>query len=163
MSTSETVRSRALTPGKLAFVGHYGSTLLGQGFTLGLGILTGILAARMLGPVGRGEYAAIIIWPTGVVGLLSLGINQAIAFNLGRRAFTVSEVATAAMVIGLIQSALSIIIGLFVIHIALAKYPPEVRHLGSLFVLVTPALLLSGYPANLFQGRQDLLGSISSG
>ena len=61
------------------------------------------------------------------------------------------------MVIGLIQSALSIIIGLFVIHIALAKYPPEVRHLGSLFVLVTPALLLSGYPANLFQGRQDLL------
>ena len=53
MSTSETVRSRALTPGKLAFVGHYGSTLLGQGFTLGLGILTGILAARMLGPVGR--------------------------------------------------------------------------------------------------------------
>jgi O-antigen/teichoic acid export membrane protein len=97
----------------------------------------------------------VIIWPTGIAALLSLGINQAVAFHMGRRTFTVSEVATATATIGLIQSALSLTIGLLVIPFALAKYSPGVRHLGIIFVLFTPALILSGYPGNIFQGLQD--------
>ena len=155
MSTSETIPYPSPTASKRAFVEHYACTLLGQGCILGLGILTGILSARLLGPVGRGEYAAVIIWPTGIAALLSLGINQAVAFHMGRRTFTVSEVATATATIGLIQSALSITIGLLVIPFALAKYSPGVRHLGIIFVLFTPALILSGYPGNIFQGLQD--------
>lgn len=119
--------------------------------------MTGILSARMLGSVGRGEYAAIIIWPTGIVGLCALGINQAVAFNVGRRAFTVSEVATAAATVGAIQCALSVIVGLLVVPLALAKYSLSVQHLGIMFVLFTPALLLGGYPANLFQGVPDMM------
>jgi O-antigen/teichoic acid export membrane protein len=142
---------------KLAFVKHYGSTTIGQGLLLGLGTLTGILAARMLGPSGRGEYAAIIIWPMAIVGLVALGINQAITFNIGRRAFTVSEVATAVSSIGLIQGAVSVVVGLIAVHFALAKYSPTVQHLGSIFALFTPVLILSGNPANLFQGMQDPL------
>ncbi len=131
--------------------------MLGQGLTLGLGILTSILAARMLGPVGRGEYAAIIIWPMGIVMLFSFGMNQAIAFNVAQRAFTLSEVVAAATTIGLIQSAFTIIVGLLIVPHALAHYSPTVQHLGTVFVLVTPALIFSGYPANLFQGLPDLL------
>jgi len=157
MLTTETIPNCPPATTKFAFVEHYASTMLGQGFILGIGILSGILSARMLGPTGRGEFAAIILWPTAIVCLLSLGINQAIAFNVGRRAFTVSEMATAATVIGLIQSALSIMIGLLVVHFTLAKYSPVVQHLGIMCVLLSPALILSGYPANLFQGKQDLL------
>jgi len=91
----------------------------------------------------------------GIVALLSLGINQAVAFHMGRRTFTVSEVATAAATIGLIQSVLSITIGLLIIPFALANYSPAARHLGVVFVLFTPALIFSGYPGNLFQGLQD--------
>lgn len=136
---------------------HYGSTALVQGLTLGLGILTGILSARMLGPVGRGEYAAVIIWPSGIASFLAFGIPQAVVFYLGRREFTGSEGATAVAVIGLIQSAFCVAIGLLVVPVVLAKYSPEVRHLGIIFVLFTPALILSGYPASLFQALQDLL------
>jgi O-antigen/teichoic acid export membrane protein len=142
---------------KRAFVKHYGSTTIGQGLLLGLGTLTGILAARMLGPSGRGEYAAIIIWPMAIVGLVALGINQAITFNVGRRAFTISEVVTAVTAICLVQGAVSVIVGLIAVHFALAKYSPTVQHLGSIFVLFTPVLILSGNPANLFQGLQDPL------
>jgi O-antigen/teichoic acid export membrane protein len=136
---------------------HYGSTLLGQGLTLLLGILTGVLSARILGPVGRGEYAAIIIWPLGIASFLAFGINQAVVFYVGQRDFTASEGATAVTAIGLIQSALSVAIGLLVVPIVLAKYSREVQHLGILFVLLTPAIILGGYPANLFQGLQDML------
>ena len=84
-------------------------------------------------------------------------MNQAIAFHLGQRTLTVSEVATATTAIGLVQSVLSIAIGLLVVPHALAKYSASVQHLGIVFVLFTPALIFSGYPANLFQGLQDLL------
>jgi O-antigen/teichoic acid export membrane protein len=154
---SETLPYSSPATRKRTFVEHYGSTLLGQGFTLGLGILTGVLSARMLGPVGRGEYAAIIIWPMGIASFLAFGINHAVVFHLGQRNSTISEMATAATAIGLIQSILSIIIGLVVVPFALAKYSPEVQHLGIVFVLLTPALIFSVYPANLFQGLQDLL------
>jgi O-antigen/teichoic acid export membrane protein len=157
MSMPETILNPPPTVSKFAFVEHYASTVFGQGLILGLGILTGILSARMLGPVGRGEYAAVIIWPLGIATMLSLGINQAIAFNVGRRTFTVSEIATAATAIGLIQSALSIAIGLFVIRFVLARYSPAVKHLGICFVLLTPALILSVYTCNLFQGQPRLL------
>ena len=143
MSTSETIPYQLPAIGKREeFVKTYASTMLGQSLILGLGILTGILSARMLGPVGRGEYAAVVIWPTGIATLLSLGINQAVAFNVGRRSFTISEITTGATTIGLIQSVLSIIIGLAVIPFALAKYSTAVQHLGIIFVLLTPALIL---------------------
>jgi O-antigen/teichoic acid export membrane protein len=155
MSTPETIRYPPPTASAGAFLEHYGSTLLGQGFILGLGVLTGILSARILGPVGRGEYAAVMIWPLGIATLLSLGINQAVAFHVGRKTFVISEVATAAAIIGLVQSFFSIVIGLLVIPFALAKYSPTVRHLGIAFVLLTPAWILSGYPGSIFQGLQD--------
>jgi len=158
MSTSETIPYQLSVIGKREeFVKTYAPTVLGQSLILGLGILTGILSARMLGPVGRGEYAAVVIWPTGIATLLSLGINQAVAFNAGRRSFTMSEITTGATTIGLIQSTLSIIIGLAVIPFALAKYSPAVQHLGIIFVLLTPALILGVYTGNLFQGEHDLL------
>ena len=153
---SDSSLSRPPVTGKRKFVEHYGSTFVGQGLTLGLGILTGILSARMLGPVGRGEYAAIIIWPMGIASFLGFGINQAVVFYLGQREITPSEGATAVTAIGMIQSVISVAIGLLVVPIVLAKYSPEVQHLGILFVLLTPALILGGYPANVFQGLQDM-------
>ncbi|MGB6687381.1 MAG: oligosaccharide flippase family protein [Terracidiphilus sp.] len=136
---------------------HYGSTVLGQGAVLGLGILTGILSARMLGPAERGEYVAVCIWPTWIATVLYFGINQAVVFSIGRRAFTISEMATAATAIGLVQSALSILIGLLLVRYTLAKYSVEAKHLGMVFVFLTPALILSAYTSNFFQGTQDLL------
>jgi O-antigen/teichoic acid export membrane protein len=140
-----------------SFFEHYGSTFLGQAFILGLGVITGILAARMLGPSGRGEVAAIIIWPSAIVTLLSLGINQSIAYSVGQRAFTLDEVATASVVIGLVQASLSVLLGLIIVPLALARYSPEVRYVGILFALFSPALILGGYSGNLFQGKQDLV------
>jgi O-antigen/teichoic acid export membrane protein len=142
---------------KRKLVKDHGSTLIGQGLLLGLGFLTGALAARILGPVGRGEYQAVIIWPTAIAYVLSVGLNQAITFHTGRRTFTVSEIVTGSAAVSLVQSACAIAVGLVVMHFALAHYSHSVRQLGMLFVLFTPLFMLSGYPANLAQGVQNLL------
>ncbi len=156
MATPKVLAEPNSASGRQEFVKHYGSTVIGQALLLGMGVVTGILAARMLGPAGRGELAAVVIWPTSIVTLISLGINQAIAYNVGGRFFTVDEVGTGALAIGIAQGVLAVLIGLLVVPHALAKYSPEVQRLGIIFVFLTPVLILSGYSGNLFQGRQDL-------
>src|ERR1035437_970550 len=84
--------------------GHgFSETLLTQIGLLALGALTGTAAARLLGPQGRGELAAIILWPSMLVTMVSMGMNQAIVFHTGKRRFGFSEVWTASTVIGLLQ------------------------------------------------------------
>ena len=154
--SSESARLSQAGELRLSFIQHYGSTIFAQGLSLGLGILTGILAARMLGPVGRGEYAAIIVWPMGIANFLAFGINQAAVFHLGQRTFSPSQTATAVTTIGIVQSALSVAIGLVVVPLVLARYSGTVQALGILFVLFTPAMIMCVYPGNLFQGMQEL-------
>ncbi len=134
---------------------HYGSTVAAQGVALCLGVLTGVLTARMLGPEGRGEYAAIFVWTTGIAALIGFGINQAVAFYLGKRAFTLSEISTAATAIWMGQSVLSISACILILHYALAAYSPQVRHAAVIFSLATPAFIGGGYPPALFQGAQN--------
>jgi O-antigen/teichoic acid export membrane protein len=154
MATAQLLNEDRQSP-KRRFVRHYGATVVGQGLILGMGVLTGILAARMLGPTGRGELAAIQVWPMGLLSLLALGVNQAIVYWEGH-GFSADEVAGSTLVIGTLQSVAAIGLGLLIIPFALAKYSAEVQHLGILFVLFLPALLFSGYPGNLLQGKQDL-------
>ncbi len=47
-------------------------------------VLQGILLARILGPDGRGEYAAIILWPSLFAGLGILGVDMAMARLAGK-------------------------------------------------------------------------------
>ncbi len=156
MSQTEKAIEEASKP-TTTFLSHYGATFAGQGLILGLGTLTGILSARILGPSGRGEYAAIILWPTALMMVLSFGINQAVAYYGGKRAYSISELSTGSLVVGLVQSVLAVAIGLAIIPLVLGKYSATVRHLEILFVLFTPAAILSVFAGNLFQGIPDLL------
>ena len=127
------------------------------GVNLGLGAVTGVLAARLLGPVGRGELAALTIWPTALVTLAAMGMNQAIVFHTGRRSFSFSEVWTGSTIIGLAQSSFVLVVGLVLIPIALRRYPPQVATLSLASLGACPLIILSAYLANLLQGKMELL------
>jgi enterobacterial common antigen flippase len=47
---------------------------------LGAGIGTGLLSSRILGPQGKGELTAVIVWATTITYLGSLGIYEATAY-----------------------------------------------------------------------------------
>ncbi len=110
----------------------------------------------MLGPVGRGELAALILWPSALGSLASFGIGQAIVFHAGRQEHGSSEVCTAGMVIGFVQTLVILLAGVLLIPIALKHYSPEVRYLSLLFLITMPTFWLSVYPASFFQGRNEL-------
>src|SRR6185436_16233709 len=62
-------------------VGSFAGNLVAQS----LGLASGVLAARFLGPQGRGELATIRFYPMLLALLGSLGIQQAVAFEISRR------------------------------------------------------------------------------
>ena len=133
------------------------TTVGSQATILALGIFTGIAAARLLGPQGRGALAAAVLWPMVLVLLASLGLNQAIVFHAGKQRFTLAEVWTVALAAWVAQSIIVLLVGRPVIALALRHYSPEVRQVSFLFLAFAPLVMLGGYPANLLQGRLDLL------
>ncbi len=54
------------------------------GFLNVLGLLTGVLAARLLGPAGRGELAAIQLWGAFFATLALVGLSEAVVFFASR-------------------------------------------------------------------------------
>ena len=67
-------------PGKKAYLGTFATSIFIQACT----VLQGILLARLLGPVGRGEFASVILWPNIFAGVGILGFNMVIARYAGR-------------------------------------------------------------------------------
>ena len=134
----------------------YGSTLKGQVALLLLGVFTGVTSARLLGPQGRGQLQALILWPSALMMLGAMGINQAIVFHVGRRQFKVSEIWTGTLVIALGQCAFVILAGIILLPVVLRNYPGVVREYAFIFLLFAPVIMVGGYPINFLQGKLDM-------
>ena len=76
------------------------------------GAATGILAARLLGPEGRGELDVILFFPVMVAAMGGLSLPQAIAFEVSRaperEAEFIASGVCAALILGFLEAALLI-------------------------------------------------------
>jgi len=115
------------------FVGTFGTNL----FIQACQILQGVMVARMLGPNGRGEYAAVILWPTLFAGF---GVNG-IVFALGRISAVIDDYASLIRS-GMVLAFLTSIVSMVACYIAVPWILPESEsHLITLtriFILVIP-------------------------
>ena len=94
MTATETARKPRI--GAEAMLGTFGANLAIQACT----IFQGILLARLLGPEGRGQFAAAILWPNLFAAIGLFGVGTA----LGRRAGAESDheaLTRAGLVLGL--------------------------------------------------------------
>ncbi len=135
---------------------HYVSTLAANGAILLLGTVSGLLAARLLGPSGRGELAIITLWPMALAILGNLGMNQAITFFTAQQPERRHALFTAAVVIGLVQSLVLAGLGYFLLPYLLGQREPYVLYWARWFLLSIPLTFPSGYPLNVLQGSMHL-------
>ncbi len=135
---------------------HYVSTLAANGAILLLGTVSGMLAARLLGPGGRGELAIVTLWPIALATLGNLGINQAVAFFTAQQPERRNAVFTASLVVAVAQGALLMAFGYLLLPFLLREHAPEVLQWARGFLLFIPLIFLSGYPLNLLQGAMHL-------
>jgi O-antigen/teichoic acid export membrane protein len=140
----------------------HGDTLGTQVLTAGLGVMSGLLAPRLLGPAGRGELAAVALWPMTLTFLAMLGMDHAAAYFAAKgrpaNSFGISTVTTTCLVVGLGQSLAVLTAGIFIIPAALRGYGAHAVRLGLLFLTGAPFILLGNPLAKLLLGHQDMRG-----
>ncbi len=116
------------------------------------GGLTGILLARALGPTGRGELAAIVVWPGILLTLGGLGVPHTIAYFVARRPLEAGRVYANALALGVIQCVVLAVCGFFLVPLVLRREFSAVIPLGLIYLLSMPISLTGGIEVGILQG-----------
>jgi O-antigen/teichoic acid export membrane protein len=105
---------------------------------IGVNILTGIITARALRPEGRGEMAAMIIWPAFLAGVMSLGVPSALTYQLRSQPAKQSQLMGAALLLAILSGAAAALLGGIFMRAWIPQYPPRVILFAMIFLLSTP-------------------------
>ncbi len=129
-------------------------SLLGYGLTFPLAFGSSALAARALGPVGRGELSAILALPMLLPCLAILGGGYSTTYFTARRPHAVGRYLGTAVVLGLGASIVVCILAWPIQEYVLRSFDVSVRRAGLLFLMFVPFNILFALPASSFQGLQ---------
>ncbi len=121
---------------------------------VGLNALTGVVIARSLGPQGRGELTAVLLWPTLLASLGFLGLGEATTYHLSRATAPLGRLVGTTATLAAVQTGLLVGVGAGVVPLALRRYDGQVRTTALLFLLYVPLFFLMNYPLALVQGLQ---------
>ncbi|WP_372813178.1 oligosaccharide flippase family protein [Paenibacillus sp.] len=120
-----------------------------------LNLITGIITARYLGPEGKGESSAMLLWPTFFANLLMLGMPSALLYNLKKHPQeTASLYITAKLVclgVGLVGAGT----GALLLPSILNSYSSEVVLVSQWLMLTVPVLLIEYTNNATLQAREE--------
>jgi O-antigen/teichoic acid export membrane protein len=117
-----------------------------------LNVVTGIILARTLGPSGRGELAAVVLWPTMLWTVGNLGVVDSVTFHSARRTAPQKSIVSTSLAIALVQSAVLVAIGLVLVPLVLAKQEASVVRDCMIFLASIPTSLVTLYLASVLNG-----------
>lgn len=118
-----------------------------------VGLFTGILVARLLGPEGRGQLAAVITWGSMLVYLANLGLPAAYCFSAAREPNQRHQLLGNGVVFALVQWVALIIIGLIVLPPTLSGQGALVKDMAFWYLCAYAPLNLVGlYIVGILQG-----------
>jgi O-antigen/teichoic acid export membrane protein len=106
-------------------------------------VAAGILVARILQPEGRGELAAIILWPTILAGLGILGTNFALTREVAAHPEKEADLARASVVLGVVQAGLFMALGYFLVPYLLPADKQHLVKLTRIYLLLLPLNFVS--------------------
>jgi O-antigen/teichoic acid export membrane protein len=102
------------------------------------GAITGILTARWLGPVARGELATVILWPIILSNLGLLGCNWVLAREVAKDPERECDWAAVGVAVGLTSAGLYLLAGYFLIPLLLPSDRGYLLPVARLCLLLIP-------------------------
>lgn len=120
-----------------------------------LGLVTGVLTARLLGPEGRGALAAIQIWPSFFAGVALLGLPEALTYYSAQVPKQAGRALGSAVALGLLLSVPFMGIGYCMLPFLLSAQPVAVIAAARWYLLLLPLTALIGTPYCALRGRGD--------
>jgi O-antigen/teichoic acid export membrane protein len=117
-------------------------------------MISGPLVARMLGVDGRGQLAALILWPTVIAQLGSLGLPLAVTYELARGSAGAARAKRAVLLFAGPQAAILSAVHVAVLLFVLNGEPASIRAAGLSTLVAVPAALAQQYGLAMLQGKQ---------
>jgi len=99
---------------------------------------TGILTARLLQPWGRGELAAMILWPLLVASVTTLGVPSSLIYFLRHRPHERDRLATNGFLMSVILGSLAAIAVAAILPLCLRQYSPSIVRAAQWFLVTVP-------------------------
>lgn len=123
-----------------------------------LNIATGLLAARLLLPEGRGELAAVMLWPGLIAELGHIGLFDALLYRAATRAAPPRELFASIMTLAAGLTVALVAVGLVVIPVVFAGYSAGIQALALVnLVAFLPVYHAALFINGMFQGHLRLM------
>src|SRR5438067_4968154 len=117
-----------------------------------LAAATGPLAARLLGPDGRGALAAIQLWPGAIATFAMLGLPESIAYFGARQPDRAGQWLWTSVLVGLAAASVATVLGFALIDFGLRGHDPRILHTAHIYLLLVLLTPVIGLPAQLARG-----------
>jgi O-antigen/teichoic acid export membrane protein len=111
-------------------------------FLMSLGLLTGVFAARLLGPDGRGELAAIQMWPTFLASLAMLGLPDALVYYSAKTPERSGSYLASALLLASVSSFAFMFLGRMLVPLLLSAQTRNVIDESQGYMLTIPLFAL---------------------
>jgi O-antigen/teichoic acid export membrane protein/O-antigen ligase len=129
-------------------------SLLAAGVAQAALVVSGVLVARALGPADRGYMVIVILVPTLLARVGSLGLPLASTYFVARSPEGAPSIARKLIVPALLQTAVGVPVTLGALVTVLSGEPARVISAGLVATVLVPALLAQTYGLALLQGQR---------
>jgi O-antigen/teichoic acid export membrane protein len=142
-------------------VGAILTTGAGGVLALAVNVATGLIAARMLGVEGRGEFAALALWPHLLGHCLVLGLPAALVYHLGRAPADAAALLAAGVGLAALAGAAAAALGVALTPLLLAGYDAEVLAFAR-WAMLAAAPVPAGYVLVAFLQAAGAFGQLNA-
>lgn len=130
------------------------STATGNGGIAALGLATGVLVARLLGPSGTGELTAVQLVPTFVATVAMLGLSEALVFFSSKCPEQGRGYLATAMTVAALASFSAAGVTYWLLPLVLRDESHAILFSARVYLLIGPVLVLAGLPFHSLRGYQ---------
>ena len=109
-------------------------TILTNLAILAFGMGSSIQLSRWLGPAGRGDIAAAMLWPVLLAYIVSMGLISAVMYFAAQPGTQLEHLAANAAVVVLAQAAVGISVGYCIMRWVLHSQSPDVVRMARFYL-----------------------------
>ncbi len=137
--------------------GLLGHTIRTMGISVAIllvNVATGMITARVLGPIGRGDQAAMILWPQFLAFAVTFGLPTALLYHAKKTPEEEGGLFYGSLILAGVTSLVAMIIGVFLIPVLVSNHPSSLVA-AQWFLLVIPLMHFFFLNNALFRAREE--------
>lgn len=119
-------------------------------------LASGMVAAHVLEPTGRGILAAAILWPSLLASLLVFGLNDAVLYFIAGRRLSTKRVWRSTLLMSLVLTAIGVVLAWLLLPALVYQGHPDILAASKFGVMLIPPMLIGTIFVEFLRARGRL-------